>query len=247
MPKFCANLTMMFTELPFLERFGAARSAGFQAVEVLFPYDVAVPDMVDMLARNDLPLALINCPPPNYTGGERGLAAVPGSRFRQDFKRAARYAKAMGAQHLHIMAGNAEGDEAKATFIENLRWAAMEAPEQSLTIEPINQDDMPGYFLSDFDVAAEVIAAVNASNLSLQFDAYHAQKITGDVMGAWANFRELTVHVQVGQTPNRTAPDQSEIDYFEFFTALDADGYTGWVSGEYLPAGRTEHSLDWIK
>lgn len=180
MTRFCANLTMLFTELPFMERFDAARTAGFDAVEVLFPYDVAVPDMVDMLVRNDLPLALINCPPPNYTGDARGFAAVAESRFRQDFKREARYAKTLGAQHLHIMAGVAEGPDAKATFIENLRWAATEAPDQSLTIEPINQDDMPGYFLSDFDLAAEVIAAVDAPNLRLQFDAYHAQKITGD-------------------------------------------------------------------
>ena len=247
MPKFCANLTMLFTELPFLERFGAARSAGFEAVEVLFPYDVAVPDVVDMLSRNDLPLALINCPPPNYTGGERGFAAVPGSRFRQDFKRSVRYAKAMGAQHLHIMAGNASGAEAKATFAENLRWAAAEAPHQSLTIEPINQDDMPGYFLSDFDLAAEVITTVNAPNLRLQFDAYHAQKITGDVLGTWGKFAGITAHVQVGQTPNRTAPDQSDIDYAAFFAALDAGGYTGWVSGEYTPADRTDMCLDWIK
>ena len=119
--KTCANLTMLFTELPFLERFGAARSAGFDAVEVLFPYDIAVPDMLDMLARNELPLALINCPPPNYAGGARGFAAVVGSRFQQDFKRAVRYAKALGAQHLHIMAGVAEGPEARACFVENLR------------------------------------------------------------------------------------------------------------------------------
>lgn len=247
MTKFCANLTMLFTELPFLERFGAARDAGFAAVEVLFPYDVAVPDMLGALARNGLPMALINCPPPNYTGGEQGFAAVKGSRFRADFKRAARYAKALGAQHLHIMSGDAAGAEAKAIFIENLRWAAAEAPQQSLTIEPINQDDRPGYFMSDFDLAAEVIVAVDAPNLRLQFDAYHAQKITGDVLGTWAKVSDITVHVQVGQTPNRTAPDQFDIDYAAFFKALKASKYKGWVSGEYTPAGHTEDSLRWIK
>jgi len=246
MPKFCANLTMLFTERPFLERFCAARSAGFDAVEVLFPYDVAVPDMLDMLGRNELPLALINCPPPNYAGGARGFAAVPGSRFKQDFRRAARYAKALGAQHLHIMSGVADGPEAKATFIENLRWAAAEAPQQSLTIEPINQDDMPGYFLANFDLATEVIKTVDAPNLWLQFDAYHAQKITGDVLTTWGKMRDITVHVQVGQTPNRAAPDQSDIDYATFFAQLDADGYRGWVSGEYTPDGRTEDTLGWI-
>ena len=174
-----------------MERFAAARAAGFDAVEVLFPYDVAVPDILKALARNDLPLALINCPPPNYTGGARGFAAVAGSRFRQDFKRSVRYAAALGAQHLHIMAGVAKGPDAKATFIENLRWAAADAPDQSLTIEPINQDDMPGYFLSDFDLAAEVIAAIDAPNLRLQFDVYHAQKINGDVLGTWARVRDM--------------------------------------------------------
>ena len=246
MPKFCANLTMLFTELPFLERFGAAKAAGFDAVEVLFPYDTAVPDMLGELARHGLPLALINCPPPNYTGGDRGFAAVAGSRFQQDFKRSLRYAKAMGAQHLHIMAGEAEGDAARACFVENLRWAAALAPGQSLTIEPINRDDMPGYFLADFDLACEIIRDIDAPNLRLQFDAYHAQKITGDVPGTWAKCRDLVSHVQVGQCPQRSEPSAGEIDYPAFFSALDRDGYRGWVSGEYRPAGRTQDGLDWL-
>ena len=246
MAKFCANLSLLFTELPFLERFGAAKAAGFDAVEVLFPYDVAVPDMLGELARLGLPLALINCPPPNYTGGERGFAALLGSRFQQDFKRSLRYAKALGAQHLHIMAGVAEGAEARACFVENLRWAAGFAPEQSLTIEPINRDDMAGYFLCDFDEALAIIEEVGAPNLRLQFDAFHAQKITGDVLGTWGRVAELVVHVQVGQTPHRTAPDQGDIDYGAFFKRLKVDGYKGWISGEYTPADRTELSLDWI-
>ena len=245
--KSCANLTVLFTELPFLERFGAARAAGFKAVEVLFPYDVAVPDMLDMLGRNELPLALINCPPPNYTGGERGFAAVVGSRFQQDFRRAVRYAKALGAQHLHIMAGVAEGAEARACFVENLRWAAAFAPEQSLTIEPINRDDMPGYFLCDFDEAKAIILEVGAPNLHMQFDAYHAQKIAGDVMATWERVKDVVGHVQVAQTPDRTAPNQGEIDYAAFFKVLKKDGYKGWISGEYTPADRTKDSLDWIK
>jgi len=245
--KTCANLTMLFTELPFLERFGAAKQAGFDAIEVLFPYDIAVPDMLDMMARNELPLALINCPPPNYIGGERGFAAVVGSRFQQDFKRAARYAKALGAQHLHIMAGAAEGAEARACFVDNLRWAAAEAPSQSLTIEPINRDDMPGYFLCNFDEGKAIVEEVNAPNLRLQFDAYHAQKITGDVLGTWGRVRDVVVHVQVGQTPHRTAPDQGDIDFDAFFAQLKKDGYNGWISGEYIPADRTELSLGWIK
>jgi hydroxypyruvate isomerase len=123
MPKFCANLTWLFTELPFLERFEAAKEAGFDAVEILSPYDVNAQDIVKQLAKHDLGMVLINCPPPNYTGGEQGFAAVPGleARFRTDFKRALRYAQTLGAQHLHIMSGVAEGAAAKAAFIENLR------------------------------------------------------------------------------------------------------------------------------
>ncbi len=246
MPKFCANLTMMFGEVPLLQRFDAAKQAGFDAVEVLFPYDDPVPDMLDMLGRNELTLALINCPPPNYTGGDRGFAAVDGSRFRQDFKRSLRYAKALGAQHLHIMAGIAQGPRAREVFVENLRWAAAQAPDQSLTIEPINTHDMPGYFLDDFDLACAVIREVGAPNLRLQFDAYHAQKITRDVMGTWAKCRDLVVHVQVAQTPDRSEPDQGQIEYPAFFARLDADGYKGWVSGEYNPAGDTRAGLGWI-
>ena len=129
MPKFCANLTWLFTELDFLERFEAAKEAGFDAVEVLFPYDVNAQDIVNELGKHELQMALINCPPPNYTGGAQGFAAIPGleERFRKDFGRALRYARTLGVQHLHIMSGVAEGDEAKATFVNNLRWAAAEA------------------------------------------------------------------------------------------------------------------------
>ncbi len=248
MPKFCANLTWLFTELPFIERFEAAKEAGFDAVEVLFPYDVNAQDIVNELGRYELKMALINCPPPNYTGGDPGWAAVPEQkdRFRRDFKRALRYSKTLGAQHLHIMAGEAEGDAAKACFIANLRWAAAEAPGQSLTIEPINNETMPGYFMNDFDLARDVIKAVDAPNLRLQFDAFHAAKITGDVTGTWAAMADLVVHVQVAQMPDRSEPDSGVIDYPAFFAQLDAEGYNGWVSGEYKPAEDTKAGLGWM-
>ena len=248
MPKFCANLTWLFTELPFLDRFAAAKDAGFDAVEVLFPYDVNAQDVVAQLARYELRMALINCPPPNYTGAEPGWAAVPAlqDRFRSDFNRAVRYARTLGAAHVHIMAGTATGDAARTTFIENLRWAAAAAPTQSLTIEPINPVDMPGYFLNDFNLATDVIAAVNAPNVGLQFDAYHAARITGDVMGTWGRVRDSVVHVQVAQMPARSEPDAGEIDYPAFFERLDADGYDGWVSGEYKPQAQTTQGLGWI-
>ena len=247
MPRYAANLTVMFTELPLLDRFSAARSAGFNAVEVLFPYDTSAADLLDRIAGNGLTLALINCPPPNYTQGPRGFAAVPGgqARFQHDFKRSLRYARALGAKHLHLMAGVAAGPEAKAAFIENLTWAAALAPTQSLTIEPINPVDMPGYFLNDFDLAAEVLDAVAAPNLHLQFDAYHAQRITGDVVGTWGRMAHRVAHVQVAGYPGRHEPQTGDIDYKAFFARLDADRYTGWVSGEYNPVGQTTEGLGW--
>ncbi len=232
-----------------MERFAVAKDAGFDAVEILFPYDANAQDIVDQLVRHDLSMALINCPPPNYTGGDQGWAAVPGleDRFQRDFKRALRYAKTLNAQHLHIMAGEAVGDAARAIFVENLRWAARTAPKQMLTIEPINPVDMPGYFLNDFQLAREVLEAVDAPNLRLQFDAYHAARIHGDVPALWAEMGEYVAHVQVAQTPDRSEPDQGEIDYPAFFAMLDAGGYDGWISGEYKPKGETAAGLSWVQ
>jgi len=249
MPRFCANLSWLFTEIPLLERFSAARAAGFEAVEVLFPYDDPAPRLLDALDRAGLPLALINGPPPNYAGGPRGFAAVPDGeeRFRTDFRRAARMAATLGARHLHLMAGVAEGEDARATYLRNLAWAAEAAPALSLTIEPINPHDMPGYFLGDFDLAAEVIRHVGAPNLRLQFDAYHAHRITGDVLGTWDRVRDLVVHVQVAGHPGRHEPDGGEIDYPAVFARLDHDGYRGWVSAEYQPRGVTGDGLGWMR
>jgi hydroxypyruvate isomerase len=248
MPRFCANLTLLFRELPFLDRFEAAAEAGFTGVEVLFPYDDAAKEITRRLRAHDLTMVLINAPPPNWTGGARGFAAVPGGqdRFRHDFKRAIRFAEALGARHLHIMAGEAEGEAARQTFIDNLAWAAGQALQTSLTIEPINTVDMPGYFLNDFDQAAEILDEVNAPNLGLQFDMYHAQMITGDGMSVWEKHGHRAKHIQVGGVPGRHEPVACDVDYPAFFARLDAEGYAGWVSGEYHPEGRTEAGLGWI-
>jgi hydroxypyruvate isomerase len=213
-------------------------------VEVLFPYDDPVPEMLDRLDRTGLPLVLMNCPPPNYTGGPRGFAAVPGleDRFRTDFRRAARYAATLGAKHLHVMAGATDAPEARATFVANLAWAAAAAPKLSLTIEPINRHDMPSYYLADYGLALDILAEVGAPNLRLQFDSYHAQRITGDVLGTWDLVRPHVAHVQVGGYGSRHEPDDPG-----FLARLDADGYAGWVSGEYNPRERTEDGLGWIR
>ena len=250
MPKFCANLTMLFTEVPLIERPAAAALAGFGGVEILFPYDENAAELGTALAQSRLPLALINCPPPNYAdpNGPRGFAAVPEQkqRFQQAFRRTLRYAGALGAEFIHIMAGVAEGREARAVFVENLKWAAEFAPKQRLTIEPINSHDLPGYFLNDFDLAMDILAEVDAPNLHLQFDAYHAARITGDVLGTWDRVRARVAHIQVGGVPDRHEPEGGDFDYPAFFKLLDRQQYKGWVSGEYNPAGRTEENLSWI-
>lgn len=251
MPEFCANLSWLFTELPLAERPAAAAAAGFRAVEVQFPYDENAAELGHALARAGVALVSINCPPPNYADpdGPRGFAAVPdeAGRFAGAFRRSLRYAGALGAEFIHVMAGMAEGPEARAVYVQNLAKAAELAGKQRLTIEPINHADMPGYFLADFDLALEVLEEVGAPNLGLQFDAYHAHRITGDVIGTWQKVRDKVVHVQVAGVPGRHEPMGGEIDYPAFFARLDADGYGGWVSGEYAPTGRTEDGLSWLK
>jgi len=233
----------MFAELPFIERFGAARSAGFEGVEIPFPYDVAVPDILDMLARNALDIVMIACPPPNYTGAARGFAAVPGQqdRFQRDFRRTHRYAKALGVKHIHIMAGVADGPEAADVFIENLRWAKAEAPKQSLTIEAMAAVDVPGYYLNDVLQAAEIAREVGG-DVGVQFDVAHAHQIHGDVLGIWADVADVVSHIQVAQMPGRSHPSTAgDIDITAFLKAVNAAHYKGWIAGEYTGEG----PLDW--
>lgn len=248
MLKFAANLSFLFQDLALPDRIHAAAAAGFKGVELLFPYDDSVPQIQRALASAGMPLILINAPPPNYTGGARGFAAVPGgeTRFRHDFRRALRYAGALRSHFIHVMAGAGMGEEARRTFVANLQHAAEAAPNHVLTIEPINQEDMPGYFLSDFDLAAEILDQVDRPNVALQFDVYHAQKITGDAMAVWARHAERARHVQIAGLPDRHEPVAGLVDYPAFFRHLEASGYDGYVSAEYHPAAATEEGLGWM-
>lgn len=250
MPRFAANLTHLWAELPYLDRFDAAGEAGFEAVEVLFPYDVPAPETQKALRRNGLQMVLLNAPGPNYTGGARGFAAVPGGerRFDYDMRRAVRYAQALGAGIIHVMSGDGQGAEARATMIDNLRRATEGLPEGlCLTLEPLNTGINPGYFMSDFNLAADIIDAVDAPNLGLQYDSYHAQVITGDALGTFHAMRPLIRHIQIGDAPDRCPPGKGEIDFAALFAAIDASGYDGWVSAEYTPAARTESGLAWMR
>lgn len=249
MPRFAANLSMLFTELPYLDRFSAAADAGFEAVEVLFPYEIAAKETQRALLANGLELLLINAPPPNYTGGRPGYAAMPEmeERFRRDIRRVMRYADVLRPKMIHVMAGYAQGPEARACFIRNLQFAADQAPDQQFTIEPLNLADQPGYFLADYPLAIEVLDEVARPNVGLQYDAYHAQMIHGDAIGVWESFGDRTVHIQIGAAPGRCEPGTGPVDFNTLFDAIDAKDYRGWVSAEYSPSTqRTQDSLGWM-
>lgn len=250
MPRFAANLSLLFAELPYLERYQAAAQAGFDAVEILFPYDLAAKETRRALLANGLKLLLINAPPPNYTGGQPGYAAVPDSaaRFRSDIHRVLRYAQVLRPDFIHIMSGYASGPSATSQFVENLIWAADLAPDQKFTIEPLNPLSQPGYYLNNFELAIEVLDQVDRPNVGLQFDSFHAHVIHGDALAVWNRFHNHVFHAQIGAAPDRTEPGQGPTDFQRLFNAMDQNGYAGWVSAEYhASTPRTEQSLGWMR
>lgn len=248
MPRFAANLSLLFTEEPFLDRFAAAARAGFRAVEFLFPYAF---DPAEIRARCEaagLGLALFNTPAGDWEAGERGCAAIPGreARFAADLERAIAVAETLRPGAIHIMAGLAEGVAARKTFLANLDRACARAPDQLFTIEPINARDMPGYHLSRSDDARAVIEAVGAPNLKLQLDLYHCQIMEGDLTRRIEALATVLGHVQVAGVPDRHEPDSGELAFAHLMRVLDRVGYEGWVGCEYHPAGRTEDGLSWL-
>ena len=244
-----ANLSLLWPDRPYLDRFDAASEAGFEAVEVLFPYDLPAKETQRALMRGGLQLILMNAPPPNYTGGVRGFAALPGdeARFEYDMRRAFRYVEALRVRMLHVMAGDASGEDAKMTMISNLKSAARQAPEGlTLTIEPLCPETQPDYFLNDYDLADEILEAVDAPNVALQFDSFHAQMIHGDAVEVFRKHVGRIAHVQLGDAPGRAAPGAGNISFTSLFSAMRELGYDGWVSGEYHPGGPTEDTLGWM-
>lgn len=246
MPRFAANLTMLFTEVPPLDRASLAAQAGFDGVEVLFPYDHPAKDWAASLAG--MPVALINTPPGDWAAGDRGHAAVPGmeAAFREGFLRAVEVAGRIGAERIHVMAGVARGPAAEQTYADNLAWALEAAPEALLCIEPINVDDMPGYFLNDFDQAARILSDLGSERIGLQFDLWHAMRIHGDAWQVWQAHKGRIAHVQIAGFPGRAEPGGGGFDLTALFRELDAMGYPGWVGAEYRPARATVHGLAWL-
>ena len=253
MPRFAGNLTWLFTEYEFLDRFEAAADCGFDAVEVLFPYDHPAEKIAERLQRNKLTMALINTPPGNSAAGERGLAAVPDREadFRDAFALAGDYAQATGARRIHLMAGLAEKSDERAaqTYRDNVAFAAdyFQPRDMEVMIEPINGRDVPGYFLDDFTYAACLIEELARPNLKLQFDIYHRQILHGDVTAALRQLLPLIGHVQIAGVPGRNEPDGGELNYPFLFEELDRLGYAGFVGCEYRPRGATREGLGWLQ
>ncbi|MGH6671834.1 MAG: hydroxypyruvate isomerase family protein [Xanthobacteraceae bacterium] len=250
MPRFAANLGYLFTERPLIERFAAAAAAGFKAVELQFPYDVAPSAVKAELARHGLTQLGINTP----LGPEFGLAALPGRArdFEAALRRALDYVVAIGGTAIHCMSGCVPVNErptAEIIFLRNLERAAGEAAKQNITllIEPINPRDRPDYFLGRLEHAADVVKKVGAPNLRIQFDFYHVQIVGGDLITRLETHLPVVGHVQIAAVPSRREPDEGEVNYPQIFAALDRLGYAGWIGCEYRPRTRTEEGLAWAR
>ena len=253
MPRFAANLSMMYSEHGFLDRFGAAASDGFGAVEFLFPYGFGAAAIAQRLADHGLTQVLFNTPPGDWDAGERGLACLPDrvDEFRRGIAQALEYATALRCPRLHVMAGLAPAGADRAvlreTYLANLAWAAQQDSTVNFLIEPINPRDMPGYFLNTQDDAHVICQEVGEPNLMVQMDFYHTQIVQGDVTMTLRNYAPRVGHVQIAGVPNRHEPDTGELDNGYLMRVLDDIGYAGWVGCEYRPRGRTEDGLGWLK
>jgi hydroxypyruvate isomerase len=254
MPRFAANLSMMFNEVPFLDRFALAAKAGFKGVEFLFPYEHPAAEIAARLKDNGLQQVLFNAPAGDFAKGERGMAAIPGKQaaFRDSIKLALEYATTLACPRLHIMAGlKPEGvahDTLTAVYGANLAYAAEECAKVGVKpiIEPINHRDIPGFFLNTTDQAAAIIAAVGPEKLGMQFDLYHCQITEGDVVKRVEKHLPLIAHMQVADTPGRHEPGTGEVNWPFVFKTIDALGFRGWIGCEYRPAGETLAGLSWF-
>ena len=255
MPRFAANLTMLFGEASFLDRFERAANAGFSAVEFLFPYAWSAAEIKQRLEANGLTLVLHNLPAGDWDAGERGIACHPSrvDEFRAGVFKAIEYAKALGVTQLNCLAGKIPADVSvevlQQTLVANLRFAAAELKKADLKllIEPINTFDIPGFYLNRTDQAAAILDEVAADNLYIQYDIYHAQRMEGEIAQTLTKYLPHIGHIQLADNPGRNEPGTGEINYQFLFKHLNAIGYDGWIGCEYKPATKTEEGLGWIK
>ncbi len=254
MPQFCANLSMLYGEHAFLDRFAAAATDGFTGVEYLFPYAFAAEDLVERLGANGLTQVLHNLPAGDWDAGERGIACLPDrvGEFQDGVGKAIDYATALGCTQVNCLAGIAPdgepSDRLAQTFVDNLRFAARRLADAGikLLIEPINTLDIPGFFLTGTDQATALIDEAGTGNIYVQYDAYHMQIMEGDLARTIETNLTRIAHVQVADNPGRHEPGSGEIAYPFLFAHLDRVGYRGWVGCEYKPAGATTDGLGWL-
>lgn len=255
MPRFAANLSMLFTEVDFPERFALARAAGFDGVEYLFPYAYPRELLAQALRDNGLTQVLFNLPPGDWDAGERGIACLPDrvDEFREGVARALDYARALGCRQLNCLAGLKPGavddDTAWQTLMANVAWAADKLAEEGITLclEAINSRvDMPGFFLDTSGKVLQVIEGVDADNVRLQYDLYHMQIMEGDLVRSMQCLLPWIGHIQFADNPGRHEPGTGEINFSNIFTAIDRMDYEGWVSAEYRPSATTRESLGWF-
>lgn len=255
MPKFAANLTMLFTEVPFMERFALAAKAGFTHVEYLFPYPFAAADLKAQLDQHGLQQVLFNLPAGDWAAGERGIAALPGrsDEFRAGVPQAIEYAQVLGVNRVNCLVGKRSADHSdeahRQTLIENLRFAATELAKHGieLVIEPINHFDIPGFFLNRTEQAISVIDEVGHPNIRVQFDIYHVQREEGEITGTFHKYKDRITHIQIADNPGRHQPGTGEINFPFLFREIDASAYPGWIGLEYIPSQETSASFGWMK
>jgi len=254
MPRFAANLSMMFNEVPFLDRFQAASAAGFTAVEFLFPYDYSPEEVESKAKAAKTEVVLFNTPSGNWSAGERGIAGLPGreAEFREGVEKALVYAERLGTPRLHTMAGiaptGADVAACRATLVSNLKYAAekLAAKDITLLLEAINTRDMPGFIVSTQKDSHAICEEVGAPNLKMQMDLYHMQVMEGDLATCLKRYASQCGHIQIAGCPERNEPDTGEIRYEYLFRLLDEMGYAGWLGCEYRPAGKTTDGLRWL-
>jgi hydroxypyruvate isomerase len=255
MPKFSANLTFLFNELPFMERFEAAAKAGFKAVECMAPYPHPADDLKAALKTNDLVQALFNLPAGDWDNGERGMACIPGreAEFKEGVAKGIAYAQALDCKKVNCLSGKlppgVSREAAKATMIGNLKYAAAEFKRAGvmLVTEPINSFDIPGYFVNRTSEALAILDAVGSDNLFVQYDVYHAQRMEGELGSTLKNQLARIGHIQIADNPGRNEPGTGEINYAWVLKHIDAIGYDGWVGCEYKPKTTTVDGLGWMK
>jgi hydroxypyruvate isomerase len=255
MPKFAANLTMLYNEVEFLDRFEAAAQAGFRGVEYLFPYAYPKEQLGEALQKHDLKQVLHNLPAGDWAKGERGIAALPNrvGEFQDGVGRTVEYATALGCQQVNVLAGiappGADAEKVRETFVSNIRFAArkLQAAGIKLLIEAINTFDIPGFYVNGTQQTLDLIAASGSDNIFVQYDIYHMQRMEGELAATMKKHLERIAHVQLADNPGRNEPGTGEINYPFLFRWLDDIGYQGWIGCEYKPKAATIEGLGWIK